>query len=181
MRILFVYWKIILEENVASTLHSMMKWNSLSDPTADLRKAALHEPADITRVEFVAYEAMTRRQVSSIGGSVSAQCSELYPSTTGLDLIKKSDFMEMRLRLPVRRSQGNQYWTRKRFWSASQMIDSDLHCGLITVSFASFFVYSFTPWTLALDTRTSNLPRAQNGPGHHSDDPTMVQKVRRET
>ena len=63
MRILFVFLGIMLEENVSSTLLSMMKWNSLSDPTAALRKSASHEPADVTRVEFVAYEAMTRGQV----------------------------------------------------------------------------------------------------------------------
>ena len=66
----------------------------------------------------------------------------LYPSTMGSSLIKISDLIEMTLRLPARRSRGNQYWTRKRLWSASQMIDSKHHCGLITVSFASFF--SFT-------------------------------------
>ena len=106
---------------------------------------------------------------------------KLYPSMAGWASIERSDLMEMRLCLPARRSQGNQYWTLKRFWSASQMIDSKQYCGLITVSFASFSVYSFTPWMVALDTQTSNRPRAQNGPGHHNDDPTMVQKVRRET
>ena len=62
------------EENVTSMIPSMTKLNSLSDPTAALRKIALHEPADAAQVKFVAYEAMTRRQVSSIGGSVSARC-----------------------------------------------------------------------------------------------------------
>ena len=105
----------MMEENVTSMLLYMMNLNSLSDPTAALRKVALHEPADVPRVEFVAYEAMTRRQVSSIGGSVSAQCSELYPSSAVWALIERSDLMEMRLRLPACRSQGNQYLTRKRF------------------------------------------------------------------
>ena len=120
-------------------LLSMTNMSSLSDPTVSLRKVASNGPADVARVEFVAYEAMTRRQVSSICGSVSVQCLGLYPSTAGWALIERSDLMEMRLRLPARRSQGKQYWTRKRLWSASQIIDSEQHCGLITVSFASFF------------------------------------------
>ena len=122
MRILFVYWGIMLEENVVSTLHSMMKWNSFSEPSSAFRKAALHEPSEVARVEFAEYEAMTRRQVSSIGGSVYARCLELYPSTAGWYLIERSDFMEMILRLPACWSRGNQYWTRKRFWSASQIV-----------------------------------------------------------
>ena len=65
----------MMEENVTSMLHSMTNLNSLSEPTAALRKVASHEPDDVARVKFVAYEAMSRRQVSSIGGSVSAQCS----------------------------------------------------------------------------------------------------------
>ena len=64
-----------MEENVTSVLLYMMNLNSLSDPTAALRKVASHEPAGVARVEFVAYEAMTRRQVSLNGGSVSARCS----------------------------------------------------------------------------------------------------------
>ena len=47
-------------------LLSMANMNSLSDPTTALRKVASHEPADVARVEFVMYEAMTRRQVSLI-------------------------------------------------------------------------------------------------------------------
>ena len=62
----------MIEENITSMLLSMTNLNSLSDPTAALRKFALHEPDDVAQVKFVAYEAMTRRQVSSIGGSVSA-------------------------------------------------------------------------------------------------------------
>ena len=64
-----------MEENVTSMLLYMMNLNILSDPTAALRKFALHEPAGVARVKFVAYEAITRRQVSSNGGSVSARCS----------------------------------------------------------------------------------------------------------
>ena len=126
-------------------LLSMTDLISLLDPTAALLKVTSHEPADVAPVEFVAHEAMTMRKVSLIGGSVYARCSELYPSTAVWDLIERSDLMDMILRLLALRSQGNQYWTRKRFWSASQMIDSKQYCGLITVSFASFFVYSFTP------------------------------------
>ena len=61
-----------MEENATSMLLYMMNLNSLSDPTAALCKVASHEPAGVARVEFVAYEAITRRQVSSNGGSVSA-------------------------------------------------------------------------------------------------------------
>ena len=64
-----------MEENVTSMLLYMMNINSLSDPTAALRKVAPHKPAGVARVEFVAYEAMTRRKVSSNGGNVSARCS----------------------------------------------------------------------------------------------------------
>ena len=134
-----------MEENVTSMLLYMTNLNSLSDPTAAFRKVASHEPAGVARVEFVANEAMMRRQVSLIVGSVSARFLELYPSTTGWALVERLDLVEMILRLPARRSRGNQYWTRKRSWSASQMINSGQHCGLITVSFASFFVHSFTP------------------------------------
>ena len=63
---------------------------------------------------------------------------KLYPSTAGWDSIERLDLMGMRLRLPMRRSQGNQYWTRKRFWSASQMIASKQDFSLTTVSFVSF-------------------------------------------
>ena len=63
---------------------------------------------------------------------------ELYPSTAGWALIEISGLLEMKLRLPVRRSQGNQYWTRKRFWSASQMIASEQDYDPITVSFVRF-------------------------------------------
>ena len=62
----------MMEKNVTSMLLSMTNLNSLSDPTANFRKIVSHEPADVARVEFVEYKAMTRRQVSSIGGSVSA-------------------------------------------------------------------------------------------------------------
>ena len=65
-----------MEDNVTSMLLSVKNLNSLSDPTAALRKVASHERADVIRVEFRAYEAMMRRQVSSNGGSVSAQCSD---------------------------------------------------------------------------------------------------------
>ena len=64
-----------MEENVTSMLIYMKNLNSLSDPTAALRKVASHEPAGVERVEFVAYEAMTRRHVSTNGGSVSSRCS----------------------------------------------------------------------------------------------------------
>ena len=64
-----------MEENVTSMLLYMTNLNSLSDPTAVLRKVASHEPADVAQVKFVANESMTRRQVSSKGGSVSARCS----------------------------------------------------------------------------------------------------------
>ena len=63
---------------------------------------------------------------------------KLYPSTAGWASIERSDLMEMIFRLPARRSQGNQYWTRKIFWSASQMIASEQDCGPITVSFVRF-------------------------------------------
>ena len=53
----------------------MMNLNSLLEPTVVLRKVALHETAGVARTKFVAYKAITRRQVSSNGGSVSAQCS----------------------------------------------------------------------------------------------------------
>ena len=65
---------MMMEENVTSMLPAMTKLNSLSDPTAALCKIVSHEPADVARVEFVAYKAMTRRQVSLIGRSVSSQC-----------------------------------------------------------------------------------------------------------
>ena len=64
-----------MEYKVNSMLLYMMNLKSLSDPTAALRKAASHEPAGVARIEFVTYEAITRRKVSSNGGSVSAQCS----------------------------------------------------------------------------------------------------------
>ena len=64
-----------MEENITSMLLYMMNPNSLSDPTAALRKFALHKPAGVVQVEFVAYETMTRRQLSSNGGSVSTRCS----------------------------------------------------------------------------------------------------------
>ena len=64
-----------MEENVTSMLLSMTNMSSLSDPTVSLRKVASNGPADVARVEFVAYEAMTRIQVSSICGSVSVRCS----------------------------------------------------------------------------------------------------------
>ena len=74
-----------MEENVTSVLLYMMNLNSLSDPTADLRKVASHEPASVARVEFVAYEAMTRRQASLNGGSVSARCSNfIYQLRAGI-------------------------------------------------------------------------------------------------
>ena len=63
-----------MEENVTSMLLYMMNLNSLSEPTAALLKVASHKPAGVARVEFVAYEEITRRQVSSNGGRVSAQC-----------------------------------------------------------------------------------------------------------
>ena len=66
----------MMEENVTSMITSMTNLNSLSYPTAALRKVALHKPADAARVQFVAYEAMTRRKVSSNGGSVSSLCSD---------------------------------------------------------------------------------------------------------
>ena len=65
-----------MEDNVTSMLLYMTNLNSLSDPTAALRKVASHEPAGVARVEFVANKAMTRRKVSSNGGSVSARCSK---------------------------------------------------------------------------------------------------------
>ena len=65
---------MMMEENVTSMLPSMMKLNSLSDPTAASHKIASHKLSDVARVEFVAYKEMMRRQVSSIGGSVSARC-----------------------------------------------------------------------------------------------------------
>ena len=61
-----------MEDNVTSMLLSVKNLNSLSDPTAALRKVASHEQADVAQVEFVAYKAMTRRQVASNGESVSA-------------------------------------------------------------------------------------------------------------
>ena len=64
-----------MEENVTSMLLYMTNLNSLSDLTTALHKVASHEPAGVARVEFVAYKSMTRRQVSSNGGSVSARCS----------------------------------------------------------------------------------------------------------
>ena len=70
---------MMMEENVISRLPSMTNMNILSDISADFCKAASLEPADVARVEFVVYEAMKRRQVSSIGVSVSARCLELYP------------------------------------------------------------------------------------------------------
>ena len=106
---------------------------------------------------------------------------KLYPSTAVWDSIERLDLMEMRLRLPARRSQGNQYLTRKRFWSASQMIASEQDCGPITVSFVSFsFPHSLherSYWMLEhpiarehkTDLNIITLIRK------------MVQKVRRET
>ena len=63
---------------------------------------------------------------------------KVYPSTVVWALIERLDLMEMILRLPVRRSQGKQYWTRKKFWSASQMIAPEQDCVPITVSFVNF-------------------------------------------
>ena len=61
-----------MDENVTSMLLYMMNLNSLSDPTAALRKVASHEPAGVTRVEFMADGAIMRRKVSLNGGSVYA-------------------------------------------------------------------------------------------------------------
>ena len=43
----FFFYVMMMEENVTSMLPSMTKMNSLSDPTATLRKIASHEPADV--------------------------------------------------------------------------------------------------------------------------------------
>ena len=61
-----------MEENVTSMLLYMMNLNILSEPTVALRKVALHEPAGVARTEFVAYEEITRRQVSLNSGSFSS-------------------------------------------------------------------------------------------------------------
>ena len=76
-----------MEENVTSLLLYMINWNSLSDITAALLKVASHEPAGVTRIEFVAHEATTRRQVSSNGRSFSARCSNfIHQRRAGLRL-----------------------------------------------------------------------------------------------
>ena len=66
----------MMDENITSMVLYMMNLNSLSDPTADLRKVASHKPAGVAWIEFVAYEAITRRHISSNGRSVSARCSK---------------------------------------------------------------------------------------------------------
>ena len=64
-----------MEENITSVLLYMTNLNSLSDPTVALRKVVSNKSAGVARVEFVAYKAMMRRQVSSNGGSVFDRCS----------------------------------------------------------------------------------------------------------
>ena len=128
-----------MEENVTSMLLYMTNLNSLSDPTAVLRKVASHEPAGVARVEFVEYEAIMRRQLSSNGGSVSARCSNfIHQLWAGLWLKDRTSWRWYYASLSAGPRETNIVRARDS-GSPPRWSPPNKNCGLITVSFASFF------------------------------------------
>ena len=168
----------MMEENVTSLLLYMINRNTLSDPTLALLKVASHEPAGVAQIEFVASKQLRGDKYHQTAeASLTDFLALSINGRLGFDWMIGSHGDEITPpRAPV---------PRKPILDAQEILERLPDDRLRTIlrpdhrKFCEIFVPSFTPWTLALDAQTSNRPRAQNGPGHHNDDPKMVQKVRR--